>query len=100
MFSFAGYSATEWNIGELDNWSFSNNPLTLNYTFDHAGFSDPDWTIGNLGNWDVGHVTSVSGMVASTDGFQPPKVYPLAFGSAGLVALLPLSTVCAVICVP
>ena len=67
-FSYIGYSATKWNIGDLSNWDVSN-VNNMYYMFYNAGYNTSEWNIGNLDSWNTSNVILISGMF-SYAGYQ------------------------------
>ena len=63
MFSYAGYSATTWPIGDLSSWDTSS-ATNMNSMFASAGYSATTFTL-DLSSWDTSSVTSMNSMFYS-----------------------------------
>ena len=87
MFSYTGYSATTWTVGDLSGWDisqvtdmynmFSNAGVratifnldlsgwntskvtSMSYMFEWAGYNATTWTVGDLSGWNTSKVTSM-----------------------------------------
>ncbi|MBQ6860531.1 MAG: InlB B-repeat-containing protein, partial [Clostridia bacterium] len=61
MFSFAGYSASTFDIGDLSSWDTSS-VIYMSSMFSSAGYSASTFDIGDIGNWDTSSVTNMYSM--------------------------------------
>ena len=61
MFSFAGYSATTFDISYISNWNTSS-VTDMSSMFEGAGYSATTFDIGDLSSWDTSSVTNMKSM--------------------------------------
>jgi len=58
LFSYAGFNASIWNIGNLSNWNTSQ-VMDMEEMFKCSGYNSSIWNIGDLSNWDTSKVTNM-----------------------------------------
>ena len=63
MFSYAGYSATTWSIGDLSSWNTAS-VTNMSYMFREAGRRATTFTL-DISSWDTSSVTDMSSMFSS-----------------------------------
>ena len=70
MFSYAGYNATSWNVGDLSSWDTSN-VINMENMFAAAGNMSTIFDIGNLSNWNTSKVDTMHMMFMDSQFNQP-----------------------------
>lgn len=65
MFTYTGYSAVDWSIGDISGWDTSS-VVNMNNTFFSCGNKASNWYVGDLGKWDVSNVTNFGGTFRQT----------------------------------
>ena len=89
MFSYAGYSATTWNIGNLSGWNTSN-VTNMSRMFFYAGYDASTWnSIGTLKVYatDISNIfSSCRKAKATINIYSNPTSYTNAFNYASAVS--------------
>ena len=63
-FQYAAVNATEFDIGNLDNWNTSK-VTTMYGAFAQSGMSASTWNIGDISGWDTSSVTDMRDMFST-----------------------------------